>query len=274
MRLTLNCPAKINLFLAVGPRDRRGYHPLRTIFQAIDLQDTLTVETGVEKTEFLYDVDWLPEENTLTKALRLAGEVTNLPPLRITLQKRIPAESGLGGGSSDAAALLRALKKLSPAQVPDAEWASIALAVGADVPFFLCGGAARAEGYGERITPLEDLPESWYVIIRPGIGCSTPKMYQLLDNVEYEWKAFPTGSEVYNDFARVAPPACLNRIDALKTLGALDSTLCGSGSAVFGRFLTQRDAQIALSSLSLSPSENAWIARSLARQECLQTVVN
>src|SRR5256885_14356896 len=105
------CPAKINEFLSVGPRDERGYHPIRTIFQAISLFDELTI-TEAEEDSFACNID-LPERNTLTKALSLVKEFVDVPPLAITLKKEIPTGAGLGGGSSDAAGLLRRINEFA-----------------------------------------------------------------------------------------------------------------------------------------------------------------
>src|SRR5205823_4324849 len=101
------CPAKINEFLSVGPRDERGYHPIRTIFQAISVFDELTI-TGAEENSFTCNIE-LAERNTVTKALSLVKEFVDVPPLAITLKKVIPTGAGLGGGSSNAAGLLRSI---------------------------------------------------------------------------------------------------------------------------------------------------------------------
>jgi len=105
MVVRVQCPAKINEFLAVGPRDARGYHPIRTILQAVGLFDELTISDETEKDTFTCNWD-LPERNTITKAWTLGKELAPLPPLSVTLEKRIPIQGGLGGGSSDAAGFL------------------------------------------------------------------------------------------------------------------------------------------------------------------------
>lgn len=264
--LIVPCPAKVNLFLAVGPRDSLGYHPLRTIFQAVNLCDTLEISVGAESS-FLCDDPSVPVENTVTKALRSAAEVVTLPPLAITLRKVIPAESGLGGGSSDAAGLLRALAQL--VEFPVGEVERIALAVGADVPFFLCGGRAKAEGYGERLTPLPDRETEWFVIARPEVGCPTGEAYRRLDETSYEWREFPADDALYNDFERVAPCECLDLIERLQVHGARDAALSGSGSTVFGRFSTQSAAEAVKEKLAAEGVGRLWVARSLSRSESL-----
>ena len=233
--MTLPCRAKINTFLAVGPSDARGWHPLRTVFQEIDLADTLTFESA-GRDDVTFSVAGIPARNTVTEALRLLREHVPIPPLRIHVEKRIPAESGLGGGSADAAALLRHYGRGLPSL------AEIALPVGADVPFFLVGGRARAEGYGERLTPLPDLPPRHLVLARPAEGCPTGEMFRGLDARPREFRDFPAGDVLHNDFERVAPCASLDLIERLLVHGADDAGLSGSGSVVFGRFGSETSA--------------------------------
>jgi 4-diphosphocytidyl-2-C-methyl-D-erythritol kinase len=268
VKLIVRCPAKVNLFLAVGPRDERGYHPLRTIFQAIDLCDTLEVSPNHDDPGFFCDDPAVPSENTVTKALRLLRERTALPPLRVVLRKNIPAESGLGGGSSDAAGLLRAVKRMGFLGDPELE--TIAAKVGADVPFFLVGGRARAEGYGERLVPLPDAPVEWYVIGRPPVGCSTPTAFRRLDERPYEWLPFPSEDRLHNDFERVAPCESIDLIERLQVHGARDAGLSGSGSAVFGRFSNPETAQRACDAILKEGAAHAWIAKTLTREESLR----
>ncbi len=265
--LTVRCPAKVNLFLAVGPADGRGYHPLRTVFQAIGLYDELRLEEGEPGVEFLGAE--VPAENTVTKALRLLSEVVPLPPLRIRVTKGIPGESGLGGGSSDAAGLLRAVPRLTGMTVPAGELAGIASAVGADVPVFLVGGRARAEGYGERLTPLPDSGREWLVVVRPAVGCATGEAYRRLDEMTYEWREFPKGDTLYNDFERVAPCESLDLIERLQAHGARDAALSGSGSAVFGRFGQEDEARGAAKRLLSEGVPSVWVAPTLTRAESI-----
>ena len=173
MKIRVPCPAKVNLFLAVGPPDPSEYHPIRTVFQAIGLYDYLEVETGGDRDSLTCSWDGLPPDNTVLKALRLYRELIPVPPLRMRLEKNIPALTGLGGGSSDAAGLLRALARLSsPAPRPEFVH-DVAAAVGKDVPFFLVGGRARGEGYGERLAALPDRDRAWFLVVRPEADCST-----------------------------------------------------------------------------------------------------
>lgn len=249
--MTVECPAKINTFLAVGPPDARGWHPLRTIFQEIELADVLTIGPAKED-RITFSVGGVPPENTVSEALRRLREHVAIPPQRIHVEKRIPPESGLGGGSSDAAGVLQALGKA----LPRTTLAEIALRIGADVPFFLLGGRARAEGYGEILTPLPDLPERWLVLARPAEGCATPQMFRDLDAKPRPFLDFPEDDRLYNDFERVAPCASLDLIERLRVHGADDAGLTGSGSVVFGRYPDEGSARRAAERLA---QEAPWV---------------
>ena len=242
MSIVIQCPAKLNLFLSVGPKDHRGYHPLRTIFQAVSLYDDLIIEPANEL-KFECDDPLVPEDNTVIRAARLMMEVADFPPVHVRLVKRIPSEAGLGGGSSDAAGIIRSSKHLMSAPLPDYERKAIAKSIGADVPFFLLGGRAKGEGYGEKLSPLATPnPDEWYVIAQPDDRCSTKSAYDQLDANPYEWQDFSSEDILYNDFERVAPCGSLDLLERLLIHGAKDAGLTGSGSAVFGRFHSEEDA--------------------------------
>ena len=249
MQVKVLCPAKINLFLSVGKIDHRGYHPIRTIFQAISLYDTLTL-TVADSLSFTCDSTDVPSENTVTKAARLMQEIADYPPVAIHLEKCIPTQSGMGGGSSDAAGVIQSASQFMSMRLSDHERKAIAKSIGADVPFFLVGGRAKGEGYGEKLTPLlsPSTPE-WYVIAQPQDRCSTGDTFAKLDALEYEWLPFPTSDTLYNDFERVAPCGSLELIEQILSRGARDAGLTGSGSAVFGRFPDQQSANLAATQL-------------------------
>jgi 4-diphosphocytidyl-2-C-methyl-D-erythritol kinase len=270
VRVRVPCPAKINLFLTVGPLDSRGYHPLRTVFQAVGLWDELLIETGLDKTQITCNWADLPERNTLTRTLSLLSEIAPVPPLKAHLTKHIPPQSGLGGGSSDAAGLIRGIVKLIQLPIPENELRSVAAAVGADVPFFLLGGRAKGEGYGEILMPLPDIERQWMVILRPQIGCSTPQMYGALDSMPRQWREFPAGDELYNDFERVAPCESIELIERLQVHGAEDGGLTGSGSAVFGRFNSEAEARAALARVQSEFNGQSWVVPTLTRAESLR----
>ena len=270
MVLNIRCPAKVNLFLAVGPKDRRNYHPLRTIFQAIDLCDHIKIELGSGNHSVVFDDPTIPAENTVTKALRLLNEVISLPPLLITIQKQIPPESGFGGGSSNAAAIIRAAQRIARVTIPTGELDGIAQAVGMDVPFFLVGGRAKGERYGDKVQPLPDEPTQWFVIARPNVGSSTPEAYRRLDDLSFDWQDFPESDRLYNDFERVAQVESLSLMSQLKVLGASDVALSGSGSAVFGRFQSRQIALETTEKMTQNYAPSVWTARSLSRAESLE----
>ena len=227
----------------MGKKDHRGYHPLRSIFQAVSLYDELHIEQASELS-FTCDDPAVPAENTVVRAARLMMEVVDFPPVAIHLVKRIPSEAGLGGGSSDAAGIIRASKSLMSAALPDYERKAIAKSIGADVAFFLLSGRARAEGYGDKLTPVPSPePTEWYVIAQPEDRCGTKEAYDRLDAMDYEWREFPDDDVLYNDFERVAPCGSLDLMERLQVHGAKDAGLTGSGSAVFGRFLTEDEAR-------------------------------
>lgn len=275
MRSRAFCPAKVNLFLSVGAPLPSGYHPLWTVFQAVSLGDELEVETGVASTTVACDWADLPPDNTLTKALRLFREYTSVPEVAVRLIKRVPAQSGLGGGSSDAAGLLRAIQTVVPAPLGDRELHEIAGAVGADVPFFLVGGRAIGERFGDQLTPLPDGRPLALAILRPPIGCSTPTMYARLDEAKRPTVVFPVERYLaddpayHNDFEAVAPPECLALIEGLREAGASHAHLCGSGSAVFGVFPDAESAPGAIARFPEAAAPFRSVVRTLTRAESL-----
>lgn len=268
--MLVTCPAKVNLFLSVGPKDEHGYHPLRTVFQAVGLFDDLTV---VEASEDSFQCDWaeMPERNTVCRALSFLKETVPVPPLAISLTKRIPVESGLGGGSSDAAGLIRAVQKMLPDHLSDQYAQEVALAVGADVPFFLVGGRAKATGYGEKLEPLSDPEPQWLVIVKPDAGTSTASAFAALDDGERAWRQFPDDEMLYNDFERVAPCACREIAERLQIHGAGSALLAGSGSSVFGLFETEEDARRAETNIKGEGLGESWAVKYLTREESLWT---
>ncbi len=262
MSLVIQCPAKLNLFLSVGKKDHRGYHPLRSIFQAISLYDELHIERATELS-FTCDDPSVPEDNTVVRAARLMMEVADFPPVAIKLIKRIPSEAGLGGGSSDAAGIILASKSLMSAVLPEYEKKAIAKSIGADVSFFLLGGRAKAEGYGEKLTPIPSPnPVEWYLVVQPEDRCSTKASFEKLDALNYSWQDFPRKDILFNDFERVAPLGSLNLIQRLIKEGAKDAGLTGSGSAVFGRYENKEDAIWAAMTIQ-QDVPFAWVAHSL-----------
>lgn len=274
MRLRVHCPAKINLFLAVGPLDERGYHPIRTVYQAVGLFDCLHIERASSEDQIICEGFDLPVENTLTKALRLVRELIAVPPLKIVLEKNIPAEAGLGGGSSDAAGVLRALRYFVAPPPDETFLKDVAAAVGKDVPFFLVGGRAKGEGYGEMLMSLPDPEIVWYVIVLPeGAAGSTKEAYARLDRIQFPFAALPVEGALYNDFERVASCESLEYLDTLGAYGASGALLTGSGAAVFGVFENENLARQAVHRLAQDSRIKTWLAPSLSHSDSLRIEV-
>lgn len=267
MELTLHAPAKVNLTLIVGARRDDGYHDVSTVMQTVGLYDTLTLTGGSGLTMTCTDPD-LPTDgsNLVLRAAALFCQELHLPVpgLHLHLQKRIPSQAGLGGGSSDAAAVLRAMRTLYAPEVSDAELERMAAALGSDVPFFIRGGTALATGRGERLTPLPRLADGWFVVAKPPEGFSTPAMYRRLDELPPQppqpdgmTAALDAGelravaAALCNSFERAVPPDSAVWVirEALRAQGALAAMLSGSGSAVFGLFDTETAACAAVEAL-------------------------
>jgi 4-diphosphocytidyl-2-C-methyl-D-erythritol kinase len=173
-------PAKINLFLRVLSRRPDGYHNIETLFQAIDLYDELIFEesSGPSTLEVTGIPELETENNLVIRALKwLQEHVAADLRVKIRLSKKIPMAAGLGGGSSDAAAALLAIRKLFHLPIPDEELRSAAVSLGADVPFFFAGGSAVGEGIGEVLTPVA-IPQNYgLLMLNPGFPVSTPQVY-------------------------------------------------------------------------------------------------
>jgi 4-diphosphocytidyl-2-C-methyl-D-erythritol kinase len=268
MVIEVASPAKLNLFLAVRPRDSSGYHPIRTEFQAIGLMDEVRIDLDATSTSVEFLDAEIPPNNTVTKSLRLIAEFCDLPPLGIQIRKVIPSEAGLGGGSSNAAAIIRAVRHLMPEYFSAEDAMSVARAVGADVPFFLVGGRARGEGYGEQLTPLPDSESTFALVLKPQYGHSTADMYRALDELQFPFAEFP-GKVGYNDFERVACETT-DLAERLQVFGAKVAAMTGSGSAVYGLFDRESEA---IEAKRQSDAENlgqSWVVPFLTRAESLQ----
>lgn len=173
-------PAKLNLFLHIVGRRTDGYHELQTVFQLLDFGDSLDFEVtqGGVLRRVTGAADVPPETDLALRAASLLQRVTGTKRgADIHLHKRIPAAGGLGGGSSDAATVLVALNYLWGLELSVAALAALGRELGADVPVFVHGRSAWAEGTGERLTPLE-LPERWFAVVRPGVAVGTASVFQ------------------------------------------------------------------------------------------------
>lgn len=188
MGITELAPAKLNLTLDVGARRPDGYHDITSIMQSAALYDVVALdfsEAGGIAIECPgTDLPTGPD-NLAWKAADVFFQETNIPRtgISIRLEKKIPSQAGLGGGSSDAAAVLRGIRRLFHADVSDKSLEAMAARVGSDVPYCIRGGTALAQGRGERLTVLPALPMCWFVIVKPPVANSTAAMYRKLDEI-------------------------------------------------------------------------------------------
>lgn len=182
-RIKITACAKINLSLSVLGKREDGYHELDTVMQSVDLSDTVYIEKcrGI-----ITDCKGISAEvNIAARAARLFCEKTGAEGCKIKIEKRIPAAAGLGGGSADAAAVLAGLNRLYKTGISKTELCEIAVKIGADVPFLIAGGTARARGIGEKLTPLMPLKDCWFLLAKAEEKPSTAEMFSRLDSTDY-----------------------------------------------------------------------------------------
>ena len=247
--LRAKAPAKINLSLdLLGKRDD-GYHDLRSVMASISLYDDLHIMLRPCKAGrglFTAQAAGVRKGNLTSLAVKLFMQAAGARgwSAHVRVEKRIPLSAGLGGGSSDAAAVLRALDKWAAVQTavrrPDLQ--ELALKLGSDVPYCLRGGVCLAEGRGERLTPLPPLPECWIVLSVPAINVSTVRMFQLFD--------LSGRREGDNVFETVNPHPEVGEIkQVLLQAGASKALMSGSGPSVFGIFDDETQAADAVQTL-------------------------
>ena len=279
--------AKINLCLHVLGKRPDNYHELRTIFQTISLHDTLTLSITPERSgpeTFVMrsnDPDLpLGGENLVMRAIRaIAPEVGFKGHVSAYLDKKIPVARGLGGGSSDAAAALIGMLRLTAWELPLPRLMEIAASLGADVPFFLFGGRALAVNRGDEIYPLPDAPPRTILVVSPrDIGVSTKDAYEWV-SAELTRLAKPNRiwgfcalcwsrqGSVANDFESPVfsrHPRLKEIKDELLERGAADAALAGSGSAVFGVFRNPAQARRAARAF---PEDSVFVVETLSREK-------
>jgi 4-diphosphocytidyl-2-C-methyl-D-erythritol kinase len=250
--ITLLSPAKINLFLHITGRREDGYHELQTLFQLLDWGDSLsfTANNSGEITLRGMDLNIPTTENLIFRAASLLQRGDT--GVDILVQKRIPAGAGLGGGSSNAATTLLALNHLWQLKLPRDELQALGATLGADVPVFVGGRTAWAEGIGEVLTTV-DLEQRWYVIITPCCHVSTSQIFshlQLTRNTSpIKMAAFFEGYS-RNDcqqLVRTLYPAVDESLSWLNRFG--EARLTGTGSSVFAGFGTESEARVVLQQL-------------------------
>ena len=216
-------PAKINWTLEVLGRREDGYHEIRSVMQTIDLCDELSAELSDSPVFETARGEPLGDDDLIVRAAReLEGRVGRALPVRIRVQKRIPVASGLGGGSSDAAAVLRLLNQMHRLGLSRKELATVGAAVGSDVPFFVYGGTALVEGRGEKVTPLRDqLERMWLVLVVPRdrVPNKTASMYARLTP-----QHFTDGQQTDAFFSKLAEgkPPKVARAEALREIPSQD----------------------------------------------------
>jgi 4-diphosphocytidyl-2-C-methyl-D-erythritol kinase len=280
--------AKINLALSVLGRRTDGYHDIQTVFQTIDIGDVIEFRTSAQLELHCIDLPGIRrEENLVWKAASLLTSSFDLKNgAEITLRKNLPAGSGLGGGSADAAATLLGLRRFWNLGISGSDLVSIAEKLGSDVPFFLTGGTALGSGRGEKILPLPDLPLHHLVIIFPGVHVSTAEAYRSLNlgltslQQDHRIQSFcgqvqTDGSNltgIFNDFETSILPAYQAIREAkqfLEEQGATVALLSGSGSSVFG-FFSDEESAFAATRRATREAWRVFPAKTLSRVEYSQ----
>ena len=263
--LRLPAPAKLNLMLRIVGRRQDGYHLLQTVFQFIDVCDWITLRTSADgRVSLKSPLPGVPEASDLTvraaMALKSAAGVSE--GAIIEVEKNLPLGGGLGGGSSDAATTLLGLNRLWRAGLSLNELKDLGLGLGADVPVFIEGHAAWAEGVGEELTPL-DLLEPWYVVIVPGCHVATAEVFSHPDltrnNPPITIRDFFEGHQENHclPVVRVLYPKVVEAIADISRYAP--GRLTGTGACVFAEFESERAAREA--SAALSPKWTALVAR-------------
>ena len=290
-------PAKVNLFLRMAGRREDGYHLLYSCMQTISIYDEIKVEARLDQSgtpgeiTFESDCPYLPNDpkgNTAIAAAR--AFVRKISPIeeriRIVLHKAIPSQAGLGGGSSDAAAVLLSMDELFPGRVSREELLEMALSIGADVPFFLTGGTALCEGIGEKLTVLPELSGLPMLLLKPPQGVSTPACYKKWDEMGCPPVSEEEKSLILQDLQNMKEPAlCLadasarwsndleapaisfvpeieDGLDVLKKLGAVYTSMTGSGSCIFGFFGSDKAVpSLSCPELRALSEKKWWISR-------------
>lgn len=260
--LTLSCPAKVNLYLKVVGRRPDGYHDLVTVMQPLSLADELVVTLGGDEIRLECNRPDLPVDRSnlaIRAALAFQEAISQSFGMHLKLIKNIPVAAGLGGGSSNAAGVLRGLNLLRGRPLDDNRLHQLARSLGADVPFFLLDGPALGMGIGDRLSPIT-LPAAWFVLVNPGFPVSTAWVYASLQPPFIrpdETFLNRLGHEhpsvwLHNDLEAVTLNRHPELADLKETLlgeGALGVLMSGSGPTVFGMFADAEGALRAASSL-------------------------
>lgn len=262
MEIKVLAPAKINLTLDVVGRRADGYHDLKTVMQAVDLYDIVTVsDNGGEQVSITCDHEGVPcdDSNICAKAVYRFFDYckTEVKGVNIDIKKNIPTQAGLAGGSSDGAAVLLALNRIFDKRLTVSELCDIAGRVGADVPFCLVGGTKYAEGTGTELKKIARLSHCYIVICKPdAVSVSTAEAYKKVDALPphplytdemvkalYSRDMFQVSATLFNDFELALRLPEVNEVKSIMLKSkARGAGMSGSGSAVFGIFTSQRRA--------------------------------
>ncbi len=293
--ITARAFAKINLDLRIVGVQAGGYHELRTTFQSIALHDVLTFTPARGPFVVESDDPGCPAQGNIVERAasclwQAAGRTGSPAGVRVRIDKRIPIAAGLGGGSADAAAALRALARLWGVRLTTTSMHEIASSLGADVPFFLQGGTARGRGRGDVLSRLADRGRRWVVVATPPFGVSTADAYAWFDG--RVGRPLPASARVSGERATARPaeapearrrrgraplnelqPTVVARhpeigalIEQLKRSGASQAAMSGSGSAVFGLFTRRPDAEAAADAL-VGHGRRIIVTRTLSGRE-------
>lgn len=271
--MELQAFAKLNLTLDILRRREDGYHDLQMVMQTIDLADELTVTPSDKPGKMSTSLSYLPgdDRNLAQIAARAFREATGTElQVDISIRKRIPVCAGMAGGSADGAAVLRAMNELTGMALSRERLAEIGRGVGSDVPYCVMGGTALAEGRGEILTPLPQLPPCFVVVCKPPFPISTPQLFSRVDVRKITCRPDTPGliaaleagdltgvaRRLYNVFEDVLEPRRRLEIDSIKAAlidcGALGAAMTGSGPTVFGLFHDAAPARDAVDRLSAS----------------------
>lgn len=283
MKLTELAPAKLNLTLEVGEKRSDRYHEVQSVMSCAALYDEVTLESGTSGgISMTCDCPGLPldDTNLCLRAAKLFFQKTGIScdGLHIDLTKRIPMQSGLGGGSADAAAVLRGLRKLYRPEMMIKDLERMAAELGSDVPFCVRSVTAMVRGRGEQLLKLPKLPLCWFVICKPEFSFSTAEMYAKLDEKEPVSSIDTLGlikALEYQDMQEISDRLgnCFEGVleesseifaikNRLLALGARNACMSGSGSAVYGLFTQEDEAKAAAAELQKAYPQT-WFAESV-----------
>ncbi len=289
--MKLRAYAKINLTLDITGRREDGYHCIDSIMQSVSVADEIELDlTDGQGIEISTNLSYLPvnEKNTAFKAAKRYLEAIAFPHgaseathgVKISIRKNIPSRAGMGGGSSDAAAVLLGLNALHDNRLSEEEMLALAAKIGADVPFCLLGGTKRCGGIGDVMKPAAPMPDCHLVICKPEYGMSTPRAYQIIDKYPLAespqtpamMKALEAGnikevaagiSNRFDEVLRMRVVQEAKRV--MKGLGALNALMTGSGSAVFGIFTDEKAARACRMALEKRETGIVFAARPARR---------